>query len=98
MVEKAQSGKSHDHAVFVACLNNGIIAHRTAGLSNIGNAAAESTLDIIAEREERIACKCGFAEPAQPFPLLFLCHRLGAAGEEILPISVVKHVSAFILV
>ena len=65
MVEKAQSGKSHDHAVFVACLNNGIIAHRTAGLSNIGNAAAESTLDIIAEREERIACKCGFAEPAQ---------------------------------
>lgn len=51
MVEKAQSGKSHDHAVFVACLNNGIIAHRTAGLSNIGNAAAESTLDIIAERK-----------------------------------------------
>ena len=27
MVEKAQSGKSHDHAVFVACLNNGIIAY-----------------------------------------------------------------------
>ena len=54
MVEKAQSGKSHDHAVFVACLNNGIIAHRTARLSNIGNAAAESTLDIIAEGEESI--------------------------------------------
>ena len=68
MVEKAQSGKAMTMPCLLHALNNGIIAHRTAGLSNIGNAAAESTLDIIAEREERIACKCGFAEPAQPLP------------------------------
>ncbi len=78
-------------------LNNGIIAHRTAGLSNIGNAAAESTLDIIAEREERIACKCGFAEPAQPLPASVPLSSVGAAGEEILPLPS-SHVPAFILV
>ena len=54
MVEQSDTGERHSHIVLVAGLNNVVVSDRTAGLSNILNAGTLCSLDIVAEREERV--------------------------------------------
>ena len=54
MMEQTNSGKRHNHIVFVAALDHQIISHGTAGLGNIRYAALLSPLNVVAEGEEGI--------------------------------------------
>ena len=52
MVEEADAGKAHDHVVRVTGSDDIVVADGTAGLCYILDAAAVSSLDIVAEGEE----------------------------------------------
>ena len=54
MMEKAKSCEGHYHVMAVCCLDNIVIANRSAGLCNILNTALECSLDIVSEGEESV--------------------------------------------
>ena len=57
MMEQPETGKRHGNAVFIAGFNNIVVTDTAACLSDIFNAAALCTFDIIAEREECVAAE-----------------------------------------
>ena len=54
MMEEAHTCERHCDAILVAGINNIVVANRTASLSNVLYATLVSTLDVVAEREERV--------------------------------------------
>ena len=54
MMEEAHTCERHCDAILVAGINNIVVANRTACLSDVLYAALVRTLDVVAEREERV--------------------------------------------
>lgn len=54
MMEEAHACERHCDAILVAGINNIVVANRTACLSDVLYAALVRTLDVVAEREERV--------------------------------------------
>ena len=54
MMEQAHAGEGHGHAITITGFNYIIIPNRTAGLGNIANPAAASTLNVIAIGEKGV--------------------------------------------
>ena len=57
MMEQPHMRKAHDHIIQITGCNDVIIPDRPAGLGLVLHAAAVRTLDIVAEREERVAAQ-----------------------------------------
>lgn len=53
-MEEAYASECHGNAVFIASIDNIVVTHRTACLSNILHTAFVSALDIVAKWEECI--------------------------------------------
>ena len=70
MMEQSHSRERHRHAELVARGNNEVIADGAAGLSDIADAGALCSLDIIGEREERVGAE-GNARNGCKIRLLF---------------------------
>ena len=70
MVEQAQTAKGHGNAIFVAGVNDLLVADGTAGLDDGSHAAAAGALDVVAEREECVAAQTNAGHLAEPFLLL----------------------------
>ena len=54
MMEEAHTGERHCDAILVAGINNIVVANRSACLCDVLYTALVRTLDVVAEREERI--------------------------------------------
>ena len=54
MVEKANTCERHCNAIFIAGLYDIVVTHGATSLSNVLNTTLVSTLDVVAEGEERI--------------------------------------------
>ena len=72
MVEQAQAAKGHGNAIFVAGVNDLLVADGTTSLDNGGHAAAVRALNVVAEGEERVAAEGYTGHLAQPLFLLSL--------------------------
>ena len=96
MMEQPHSRECHDHAVFVACIDDEVIPDRAARLCHIENAALSRTLDIVGEREERVAAQRYARDFGKISLLLFLGERLGADGEELFPYVFAQNVLALV--
>ena len=92
MMEQSHACVRHNDAVLIAAICYNVVTNTSAGLSDIGNAAAVSTLYIIIEGEECVTCKSDAASGCK-ICLLFLTSKgLGLMGEESLPVAVADSV------
>lgn len=71
MMEEAQAGHDHSNSIFIARFDDIVIADRTAGLSDVIDAAAMSAFDVIAKGEESVAAKGYAVELSNPGLLFF---------------------------
>ena len=92
MVEQAHAGEGHGDAVFVASLDDVVVAHAASGLRHILHAALVRALDVVAEGEEGVRAEGHAGVAGNPFLLFLACERFGAFGEELLPLAVGQHV------
>ena len=76
-MEQSHSGEVHDDAVLVAGLDDDIISHRAARLSYIPDTTAVSTLDIVAEREERVGAESYAVHLVEPGSLFLYVNGSG---------------------
>lgn len=77
MMEETDTGEAHHHAVSVAGIDDAVIPDRTAGLGNVGHAAAMSSFDVVTEGEEAIGSQ-GYARDTVEVGSFFLfAQRLG---------------------
>ena len=53
-MEQTDACKRHRDAVFIACFDDMVVAHRTSCLSDVFHAALVRTFDVVAEGEEGI--------------------------------------------
>ena len=97
MMEMSHSGKAHRNAVFVAALDDEIVADRSAGLCDVGNARLLRALDVIAKGEEGIRAKCYAADCIEVCSLLLAGEGRGSFGKVLLPVAVSANVF-FVLV
>ena len=97
MVEQSHSCERHGHAVLVAAVDNHVVADRSAGLCDVGNAALLRTLDVIVEGEERIGAKGNARNCVKVSSLLLTCEGCGFGGKVLLPVAVCANV-LFVLV
>ena len=68
-MEQPQPAKSHGDAVFIAGLDHLLVTDGTAGFDNGGNPAAMCALNIVAEREKRVAAQANTCDLGKPgFP------------------------------
>ena len=74
-----------------------LIPDRTARLRDLANAAPVRTLDIVAEWEESVTCERSLGETGEPCAFFFLCKLLGADGKELLPLALIKNISALLV-
>ena len=86
MVEQADVGHSHRHAVFVSGLDDVVVADGAAGLGDVLHAALAGALDVVAEGEEGVGAEAdivlGLFEPG----LFFLPGENGRfLGKDALP-------------
>ena len=96
MVEQSYSCEAHCHAVFVACLDNIVIADRTTRLCDILDAALVSALDIVAEWEESIRTEADILHLVKPCTLLLTGKYRRLLGEEFLPGAVGENIHVFV--
>ena len=54
MVEQSHVGEGHGDAIFVAGLDDVVVADGAATLRDVGDAALMRALDVVAEREEGV--------------------------------------------
>ena len=70
MVEQAQAAKRHHNPVFVAGVDDLLVADGAAGFDNGGYAAAAGAFNVVAEGEESVAAQAYAGHLAEPFLLL----------------------------
>ena len=87
-MEKSHSGKAHRDVILVAALDDEIVADRSAGLCDVGNAGLLRALDVITEGEEGVRAECYAADCIEVCSLLLAGEGLGALGKVLLPITV----------
>ena len=92
MVEQANAGEAHDHVVAVAGLDDVVIPDTAAGLCDILHAAAECSLNVIAEGEERVGAESHIGISVEPCPLLLCSKYSGLLCEECFPLAVRKNI------
>ena len=54
VMEETDVRHRHEYAVLVRCLNDIVIANRSAALGDVGNAALMCAFDVVTEGEESI--------------------------------------------
>ena len=91
MVEEAHAGKCHYHAVLISCLDNQIVADRSAGLCDIAYAALCRAVDIIREGEECIRAYRYTAYCSKVGVLLFTGKGLRSFREVVLPYVIAEY-------
>lgn len=91
-MEKSDSVEAHYHVVLVASFNNLVVAHRAAWLSNHCNSRLVRSLDVVSEREERVASEGDICVLGNPFFLLFVRKDFWLYLEQSLPFSVRENV------
>ena len=91
-MEQTNAGEGHCYSVFVAGLDDIVVAYRASGLSYILNAALVCTLNVVAEREECVAAQSHLGVLGYPFLLLLHGQHFGFLLEEPLPCSFGQHV------
>lgn len=90
MVEQTHTGESHDHAVVIAAVDDRLITNGAARLRNIFYTRAQRTLDIVIEREERIAGKRNAIDGVQIGPLFLRRKGCRPGGEILLPTTILR--------
>ena len=92
MMEQTHAREGHGDAVFVAGLDDVVVANAATGLCNIFHATLVGSLDIVAEGEEGIGTETHFRVLGNPFLFLFAGERFGLRLEELLPGAVAEDV------
>ena len=95
-MEQAHFGERHHHAVLVARVDDEIVAHRTARLRDVGNAALFRALDVVREGKERVTAQRNAADRGKIGFLFFRGEGFGAHFEKLLPDAVAEHVFRFV--
>ena len=57
MMEEAQASHRHGNSIFIARFDDIVVADRTTGLSDVIDAAAMSSFDVVAKGEESVAAE-----------------------------------------
>ena len=76
MMEEAHARKCHRDAIFVASLYDIIVADTAACLCDIFHSTLVSALDVVAEREERVAAESHLRVLCEPSLLLLRGERI----------------------
>ena len=92
VVEQTNAGERQDHVVFVAGLDDVVVADGTARLRNILHAAAVRALDVVAEREKGVRTQRYAAQGIQPGALFRTGQRVRFGGEVFLPLAVRQNI------
>ena len=92
MVEQPDSGERHHHVVVVRCLDDKVIADRSAGLGYVLHAASERALDVVSEREECVGTECNVRVLVKPCALLLSGKYSGLRLEDVLPFALGENV------
>ena len=92
MMEQPESCEAHGYAVLVAALDHIVITDGAAGLGDVMYAAAVSSLDIVAEGEERVRTETHAGQLIEPCSLLLAGKHLGLNGKCLLPLTENIHV------
>ena len=92
MVEQTYASECHCDAVFVASLNNMVIAYRAAGLCNEFHTALMSAFYVVAEWEECVRTKSYTFQCVEPSAFFFASQYFWFFCEELLPYSVCKYI------
>ena len=86
MVEQAQAGKCHHHAVFVAGLDDGRVGHASTGLHNIIYSVLGRMINTVAEREKGVRGQADTVQIVQPLTLGLPIEKLRHRIEQRLPL------------
>lgn len=91
-MEQTNACECHCNAVLVADFDNVIVADRAAGLRDVLHAALVRSLDVVAEREERVRAKGNALHSVKPCALLLAGENSGLYLEELLPLALSENV------
>ena len=97
VVEQTHTRKGHGHAVFVAAIDNNVIANRAAGLCNILDAATLCSLDVVVKREEGVRTQSNTVDGSKVSKLLLTGKGCRLLGKVLLPVALGANV-LFVLI
>jgi len=92
MMEQSQACEAYGHAIFVTCFDNDIISDAPARFCDIFHAAFLSTVNVVAEREERVRSERYIAVLVQPCSLFFRSKSGRFFCEVIFPLAVADNI------
>ncbi len=92
MVEQTDADERHSDAVFVACLDDIVVADGASCLCDVLHSTLVCALDVVAEGEESVAAESYSSVAGYPFFLLFARQRFRLLLEEELPSAFAEHV------
>ena len=92
MMEQTHTREGHGNAVFVAGLDDIVVANAAAGLCNVFHATLVGTLDVVAEGEEGIGTETYLRVLGNPRFLFLAGEGFGLCLEELLPGAVAENI------
>lgn len=96
MMEQSYACHGHGDVIFIACLNNMVVANGASGLGDVRYTAFVRALNVVTEGEEGVATQGHFLVLGYP-GLLFICgERRRFGGEELLPSAVLQQIFVFV--
>ena len=91
-MEQTHTREGHGNAVFVAGLDDIVVANAAAGLCNVFHATLVGTLDVVAEGEEGIGTETYLRVLGNPRFLFLAGEGFGLCLEELLPGAVAENI------
>ena len=91
-MEQTHTREGHGNAVFVAGLDDIVVANAAAGLCNVFHATLVGTLDVVAEGEEGIGTETYLRVLGNPCFLFLAGEGFGLCLEELLPGAVAENI------
>jgi hypothetical protein len=96
VVEESDVCHGHRDVVFIAGLDDIVVADGAASLGDVFHATLVRALDVVAEGEEGVGAESHIGVLGNPLLLLRACERLGLLSEVLLPGTVAEHVVVFL--
>ena len=96
MMEQSYACHGHGDTIFIACLNNMVVANGASGLGDVRYATLVRALNVVTKGEESVATQGHILVLGYPGLLFISGERLWFGGEEVLPSAILQQIFAFV--
>ena len=96
MMEQSYACHGHGDAVFVACINDMVVANGASGLRYVRYTAFVRALNVVTKGEEGVAAQGHLLVLGYPCLLFISGERCRFGGEELLPNAVLQQIFIFV--